>query len=257
MTVTSTRELVSLTRVEVRRPPGGGRCEVVLSCEGPVDRPVVRPMLLSSDDHRARVSLVPEGALLLAGDAIVVEIFVGPGAGLDLIEPGGTVAYAMNGGSASWDVDIEVGAAGSLTWAGEPFVVAEGARVERRTRVRVGWDARLALREVLVLGRHGEGPGRLRQSWSAEDANAVPILSESLDVGPDMNPLLLGAARVIGTVVLLGDRLRADHPTTADSRFDLEAEGTVVRHLARDAHLVVPHDLWRAARAAGVGQPSA
>lgn len=247
MTVTtSTRERTSLTRVEVHRPEGGGRSRVSLSCEGPSDRPLVRPMLLSSDDRGARVSLVPEGALLLAGDAVEIEVVVGPGARLELVEPGGTVAYAMDGGAASWDVTIDVGAAASLVWAGEPFVVAEGARVDRRTSVRLGWDAHVALREVLVLGRHGERPGTLRQEFTATGPNDVPLLVESLEVGPGSGALLLGA-RVVGTVTCLGSRLLADGSGT---HLDLEGEGTLVRRLADEAHLAVGAATWRAAREA-------
>ncbi|MCL3839092.1 urease accessory protein UreD [Aeromicrobium duanguangcaii] len=244
MTTTSTCETSSLTRVEVRRPEAGGRCEVLLGCSGPADRPLVRPMLLSSDEDGARVSLVPEGALLLAGDAVRIEVVVGPGAHLELVEPAGTVAYAMDGGRARWDVDITLDAASSLVWAGEPFVVAEGARVDRRTRVRLGWDARLALREVLVLGRHGERPGVLAQDLTVLGPRDIPVLLESLHVGPGSGPLLLGA-RVMGTVTVVGDRLP---PTTAGTRLELEGCGTMVRHLADEAHLAVPHEAWAQAR---------
>lgn len=245
MTVTSTREEVSLTRVEVRRPASGGRCEARVSSSGPPDRPLVRPMLLSSDDRGARVSLVPEGALLLAGDAVRVEVVVGPGAGLELVEPAGTVAYAMAGSSASWDVSIRLGAAASLVWAGEPFVVAEGAQVDRRTSVSLAWDSTLVLREVLVLGRHGERPGRIRQAFEAVGPNGVPVVVDSLSMGPDDGPLLLGA-RAMGTVTSLGVRLPDGLPGT---RLELEAEGTLLRHLCDEAHLAVPPDVWHAARA--------
>jgi len=244
MTTTSTRDGTSLTRVEVRRPESGGRCEVLLACSGAPHRPLVRPMLLASDERGARVSLVPEGALLLAGDAVRIEVVVGPGAHLELVEPAGTVAYAMHGGAASWDVDVRVGAAATLQWAGEPFVVAEGASVARRTRVGLAWDARVALREVLVLGRHRERPGVLRQELDVVGPGDLPVLRESLEVGPASGPLLLGA-RVMGTVTLLGDRLP---PTAVGTRLELEAAGTLVRHLADSAHLATPHEAWALAR---------
>lgn len=218
-----------------------------LAGTGPNDHPVVRPMLLGSDERGARVSLVPEGALLLAGDAVQVRVVVGPGAHLELIEPGGTVAYAMDGGRATWDVEVEVGAAASLVWAGEPFIVAEGAHVRRETRLRLAWDSHVALREVMVLGRHDELPGRLHQSTSAVGPNDVPVLVESLTVGPDTEPLLLRGGRVIGTVTLLGDRLPDDLPVGAGTRLDLEAEGTVVRAVASQAHLAVAAEVWRTA----------
>ena len=197
----------SRTRVAVRRPPGGGRAVVSLETSGPPDRPVIRPMLLSADAAGAAVSLVPEGALLLAGDAVEIDVSVGAGARLELQEPAGTVAYAMAGGSASWAVTITLGPAAALVWAGEPFVVAADANVTRTTRVRLGWGAMLALRETLVLGRHDEAAGRVRQDFAAIGHNDVPLLSESLDVGPEAGPLLMGGMRCHG----LGAHPRLSH----------------------------------------------
>ena len=48
-----------------------------------------------------------------------------------------------------------------LRWAGEPFVVADGADVPR-TLVVARPDPPVRLRETLVLGRSGEVGGRLR-----------------------------------------------------------------------------------------------
>lgn len=247
MTLTPTREHPSLTRVSVARPVGGGRSRVGLDATGPPDRPVLRPMLLSSDERGARVSLVPEGALLLAGDRVSVHVAVEAGAHLELVEPAGTVAYAMDGGHASWDVTIDLGPAATLVWSGEPFVVAEGAKVRRRTTVRLAWGARLALREVLVLGRHGEASGVLDQELTVLGPHDVPVLSEQLDVAPSTSRLLLGGARTMGTVLLVGERLDA---TDEGVRLDLEADGTVVRRLAGAAHDAVPHQAWAAARRA-------
>ena len=76
-----------------------------------------------------------------------------PGGSLEIVEPGGTVAYAMRGRSARWDVTVEVDAGGTLVWHGEPFVVAEGADVTRTTSVELAAGASVSLRETLVLGR--------------------------------------------------------------------------------------------------------
>ena len=54
--------------------------------------------LRRSAPDRARVALVPEQAVLLAGDHVTVSVRVGAGAALEIVEPGGTVAYAMRGG---------------------------------------------------------------------------------------------------------------------------------------------------------------
>lgn len=245
----------SVTRVAVTRPPGGGRVRARLSASGPVERPVVRPMLVDSDDRHAVVSLVPEGALLLAGDSVRIEVHVGADASLELLEPAGTVAYPMAGNNAHWEVRIELGPAAALAWAGEPFVVAEGASVIRRTRVSMDLGARLALREVVVLGRHGEGPGALEQELDVAGPDGAPMLRESLHVGPSSSRLLTGGARAIASVLLLGECL----PDTGEgTRLELDAGGTMVRGLASECHRALPVASWGAARGmalAPVGRP--
>jgi urease accessory protein len=123
---------------------------------------------------------------------------VGPGRSLEVVEPGGTVAYAMRGLSARWDVDIEVEAGGRLVWHGEPFVVSQGADVRRTTRVDLGVDASLVLRETLVLGRHGEAPGRLLARTDVH-RDGTPVLVEELD-----SSLGLGPHRVVDQCLCLG-----------------------------------------------------
>lgn len=245
MTVTATRTRECHTRVEVTRPPGGGAVAVSMSAFGPADRPVVRPMLLAADEQGAKVSLVPEGALLLAADEVRIDVAVGPGARLELVEPAGTLAHPMFGGAARWDVNIDLAPTAVLMWLGEPFVVASGARVSRRTLARVGWGACLALRELVVLGRHGEDPGELAQSLEVIGPSGAPMLAECLDLGPRMNPLLIGQARAIGTVVVIGRRLG---PTREGTRCELEAEGTMVRAVSAQAHEVALADTWQRAR---------
>ena len=247
-TTTRTHEALSRTRVHVARPTAGGRAAVSLGTAGPDDRPVIRPMLMSSDDAGAMVSLIPEGALLLAGDAIVIDLVVGPGARLELVEPAGTVAYSMDGARASWDVNIELGPASTLVWAGEPLVVAEGARVHRSTTIRLGSAASMAWQEMVVLGRHGERPGWLRQELSVVGHDGAPMLTEGLELGPGSSRLMLGGARVLGSVLVLGRRLPPDMGRCAGSRLDLEGDGTLVRHLCVDAHRATAADVWGAAR---------
>ncbi|CAN5182000.1 hypothetical protein BH09ACT10_BH09ACT10_14510 [soil metagenome] len=248
LTSTHTREALSRTSVRVTRPPGGGRAMVAMCTADSTDRPVIRPMLMASDDAGAVVSLMPEGALLLAGDAIAIDVFVGPGARLELVEPAGTVAYPMEGGRASWDVTITLAPAATLVWAGEPFVVAEGASVDRSTRIGLGVGAALALRETVVLGRYGERPGLLRQNLDVTGPNGVPLLKEELDVGPTSSRLLLGGARALGSVLVLGHRLAAGVGDGSGTSLELEGAGTLVRHLASDAHPATSAAVWAAAR---------
>lgn len=247
LTITRTREALSRTWVHVTRPTAGGRALVSMGAAGSTDRPVIRPILMASDEGGATVSLMPEGALLLAGDAIAIDVFVGPGVRLELVEPAGTVAYAMDGGRASWDVAIELAPAATLVWAGEPFIVAEGATVDRSTTIRQGVGASMAWRETVVLGRYAERPGSLHQELRVTGQNDVPLLLEELEVGPASSRLLLGGARALGSVLVLGHRLPAEVVSGSGTRLELEGDGTLVRHLAADAHRATSAAIWAAA----------
>lgn len=243
--LTST-ERVGRTRIRVSKGPSGGRC-LVRTAMTPYDptAALLRPVLQHHDERGARVGLVPEGALLLAGDAVEIDIGVDAGARLDLVEPGGTVAFDMRGGRARWDVRIRLGAGATLSWAGEPFVVAAGADVARRIVIDLAPGAALALRETLVLGRFGEGPGRMRQHTVAS-LGEVPVLVEDLPLDPTTVPGLLGGHRVMSSVLLLGPGL-AEGDDVGTDRYDLEAGGHLWRRLGVQAHETVPGEAWRAA----------
>lgn len=228
-----------------------GRVAVSTAVTAGPGRPCLRPMLLSSSSTTARVCLVPDGALLLGGDAIELAVTVGDGARLELVEPAGTVAYDMRGGHARWDIDIAVGEGGCLAWAGEPFVVSSGADVRRRTTMRVADRARLALRETLVLGRHGEQGGLLGQRVDISTEAGRPVLVEALRLDEVVALGVLGGRRVVSSVVALG----LDLPSTVapDRRYDLEDGGVWWRALGDEVHRTVPWEAWSAVLEASRG----
>jgi len=206
-------------------------------------------MLLAADHRKARVSLVPDGALLLAGDAVRVEVTVDTGATLELVEPTGTVAYDMRGDAASWEVRLDLAEGATLVWAGEPFVLAQGSCVRRRTTARLAAGARLVMRETLVLGRHGESAGAMVQRWDAATTDGAPLLCEELALdAAALRPGLLGGHRVLGSVTALG----VDVPGCGEGRLDLEAGGSQWRVLADDAHAARLSGVWEAVVAAAV-----
>ncbi|WP_244931106.1 urease accessory protein UreD [Nocardioides sp. W7] len=250
--VTSTPEpdvgfaTASRTRITVERSDVG-RVRVGLEASARPDLPLLRPVLVAAGSASARVALVAEGALLLARDAMVVEVHVGAGATLELLEPAGTVAYDMRGGSATWDVDVRLDQDARLLWHGEPFVAAAGSDVRRRTRLRLALGARLALREQLVLGRYGEWPGRVRHRLDATSDDGTPLLVEEIDLAPESTGMLLGGRRVLATVLTLGaDPGEPDSPQC----LRLECGGTLVRALAGEAHRATLAAAWSRSTAA-------
>lgn len=232
-------------RTTVRVEAAGERARVDLAAVTGTDHaPVIRPLLLGSTRDHARVSLVPEGALLLAGDAIELHVSVGPGVLLELIEPGGTVAYAMDGGHATWTVEVDVAEGGALLWRGEPFVVAAGADVTRTTRVQAGAGAAVVLRETVVLGRHGEAAGTVRLLQEVTASDGTPLLVEDLPLGPAAVGQLLGGHRVVGSVLALGVAVPEPVDAEAADRFELESGDVMLRRLTDAAHLAHDAATW-------------
>ncbi|HSV39601.1 MAG TPA: urease accessory protein UreD [Nocardioidaceae bacterium] len=174
----------------------------------------------------ARVALVPESALLLAGDEVAVGLSVGPGASLEVVETSGTVAYDMRGGNASWNVDISLGAGASLVWQSQPFVVSSGADVQRVTRARLAPGARLLMRETVVLGRHGERPGRLVSHLDAG------VLVEELD--SEVLP-----CRVLDTILAVG------YPPSPGA-MELHSGDHLYRALVDETHRSALGNTWAA-----------
>jgi len=192
----------------------------------------LRAFTLSSYDGLVRVALVPEQAVLLAGDRVEVTIRVGRGRSLEIVEPGGTVAYAMRGSAASWDVTVEVEDGGSLVWHGEPLVVSEGADVRRRTSIAVSGSARVALRETLVLGRSGQEPGTL-VSRTDVHRDGAPVLIEELDAAVGLGP-----HRVLDQVLWLGgfETVADRPPQPPTATMALETGDRLHRWLGAETH---------------------
>lgn len=159
---------------------------------------VFRAVLQRRLERGARVALVPERALLLSGDRVALTVVVDPGLRLELVETGGTVAYDMRGGRAGWRTSFQLGRGATVVHETLPWVSAAGSDVERSLEVELEVGARALVRETLVLGRHGEEPGRLRSRTHVR-RDGVDVLVEELDAA-DLAP-----HRVLDQVASYGD----------------------------------------------------
>ncbi|HET7397324.1 MAG TPA: urease accessory protein UreD [Intrasporangium sp.] len=203
---------------------------------------VLAPRILATAPGTARIALVATTATLLGGDAVDICVRVDDGQRLELDDMAATVAYDGRGRPARWHVSVAVGHRATLVWRGEPLVVSDGAHVARSTRLDIAEGGRLLLRDVVVLGRHGERGGSLRCSTHATYAGA-PLLVEQLELadGPDglrCAPGVLGTARVVETITCVADPVPRHMVTDDDHtvRLDLAGPGLLARHLGTHAH---------------------
>ncbi|MCC3291890.1 urease accessory protein UreD [Arthrobacter sp. zg-Y1110] len=197
-----------------------------------------------SGARQLRVALIGIHMMLLAGDDVRIEVSVGPGVTLEVVEPAGMVAYDAEGKQSRWTLEAVLAEGAVMIWEGAPFVAASGSNVLRETRVKLGPGARLLIRETLVLGRSGEEAGPLRSIARLTGPNG-DYLYEDLDLRGTRHRAVgvLGTAKVLSSATAAGWRPQALHPNGgarpgdgSARRLDLAAEGAVIRALSGTAH---------------------
>lgn len=201
---------------------------------------LVVPRLVRRRGRSVEVALVAGRAMLLPGDEVRIDVRVGEGCALTLVDIGGLVVYGRPeaaGDVAQWHARIALAAGARLEWDGLPTVVTDAGHLVRSLTMTLAVGASAVLRETLVLGRVHERGGSMRAETDIADA-AGPVLRESLGVRGDRPvPGVLGAARVVDSVIAVGEggaEAVADVPGA--TRLDLERGGIVVRYLGDAAH---------------------
>lgn len=192
---------------------------------------LLRPQVVASGPRRCRIGLLATTALLLGGDVVELEVRVGPGARLDLFDVAGTVAHHGRGEPSAWHVRLELAEGVSLTYAGQPFVVGDGADVTRTLDVELAPGAAAAVRDTVVLGRAGQRGGRLRSVTTVRVGGRPALLEDQLLDPARLRtaPGLLGAHRVLDTLVWLGGA--QPEPTGATTYALVDGAGTLSRWL--------------------------
>lgn len=193
----------AIARVVAREDGRGGTALPVLEGDGPL---ALRRTRGSGDE--ARVMLVGAMSGPLGGDAFAVEVEVERGARLRVGSAAATIALPGQAkGEAHYDVRLRVADGGELEWLPEQLISAKGSDLYVATRVELGADARLVLREEQVLGRVGEEPGRLTSRLTVR-AEGRTLLDQELACGPGApggwdGPAVLGGHRAVGQLVVV------------------------------------------------------
>lgn len=230
------------TRITVER--SGGRARFSVLDQGLYLAP--RPVHGSGNPLHLRVALIGIHMMLLGGDDVRIEVSVGPGVTLEVVEPAGLVAYDAELVPSRWSLHADLGEDAALIWDGASFVAAAGSNVHRETRLRLAPGARALVRETLVLGRAGEHGGRLRSVTRATGPDG-DVLYEDLDLTEPRERAvgILGSAKILASATAVGWRPGAASGSGSGSgvadaqrvrRFELAAPGAVARSLSAAAH---------------------
>ncbi|HET9876102.1 MAG TPA: urease accessory protein UreD, partial [Mycobacterium sp.] len=200
------------SRVATRWRPGpdgsGTTCVSTLHAEAPLllkttrqKEPEPWPQLTGA----ARVSLTAAAAGPIGGDAYRLDVEVGAGSTLVLADVSPTVLLpGPDGAESSYTVTITVAEHATLVWLAEPLIAAHGCNHCQHIGITMHPSARLMMREELLLGRHGEVCGNVRQRITVRRSGAT-LHRQDLTVGHCATGFdgaaVLGGARAVGSVL--------------------------------------------------------
>lgn len=231
-----------------------GCAELVVGPGGTVERLVDSPpVAFRSTPHG--VYLVGTAASPVGDDDVRIEVAAVAGGDLSARSNAASVAYA--GGASRWTVHAVAGAGSRLSWCPEPLIVTSGADHRQHTVLECEPDAVVEWAELVLLGRHGEGPGNARLRLDV-DVGGRPLLRRELHLGPGAagwdGPAVVGGARAVASVLVTGPELAPPPRATGDHWAWLELEDPGWLLMAVAPHL--PR-LRRALAQAGALDPQA
>ncbi len=171
--------------------------------------------------QRCELRLVGTAAGPLAGDDLALSLVLRAGARATLRAAGASVAQGGGGGRAL-AVRAELGDGADLIAEPGTLIACAGSRVDVRVEVLLGAGARVDWRELIVLGRTGEPPGRVTLRWDVTRRGA-PVLRQYADLDPARRGLTAGQ-RVLACALISDPAVRvrtvAESPWAVAQRVD-------------------------------------
>ena len=191
-------------------------------------RPPVAAKILDAPGGPELV-LIGAAAGLLEGDAVTIDLRLGPGARLTVRTTAATLAHPCpDGGWTEMTVTAALAPGAVLAWLPEPLVACGGCCHRSRSSVDLGEGAAAVWYEACALGRSGERAGAVQLRLDVTLAGR-PLLRDGLRY-PDgaETPAVLAGHRHTGSVHLLGRRASGPY-------LQLAGPGTTARAVAADA----------------------
>jgi urease accessory protein len=152
-----------------------------------------------------RVALAAGTAGPLGGDDFALDVHVGAGSTLVLIEISAMLVLpGPRGDRSHMGVTVRVGEGATFVWMPKPIIAARGCDHDHDVRISLERNARMVMREETILGRHREEPGDFRTTLriTYEDR---PLYHQQLRFGPDADgsrsAAVLGDHRAVGSVI--------------------------------------------------------
>jgi urease accessory protein len=196
---------------------------------------VLRPTRLSSvqpllawtlrDASPVHVSVAAGAAGPIGGDDLRLGINVEAGAALILRSVAATLVLPGPRDECSrTECFVRVAAGGVLVWLPGPVIAAQHCHHQAVTQVMLEPGARLLLREELLLGRHGEQPGLIRQRLRL-CLDGCPVYDQEIAAGPGIpgwnGPAVMGGRRALGSILIVD-------PNWSNAPLDLHLPAPVI-----------------------------
>jgi urease accessory protein len=118
---------------------------------------------------------------------LALTLEVRAGARATLRAAGASVAQG-GGGERTLAIRAELGPGADLIAEPGTLVACAGSRIEVRVEVALGAGAAVDWRELIVLGRTGEPPGRVALRWDVT-RGGKPVLRQFADLSPGLRGL--------------------------------------------------------------------
>ncbi len=192
----------------------------------------------------ATVSLAASAAGPVGGDQLRLDVDVGTGTTLVLRTVAATLVLPGPHSQRSYtETTMRVAPDATLIWLPEPIIAARGCDHQAVTRIQLEPGARLLAREELILGRHRELPGTVRQRVRAAVGHR-PLHDQELCIGVDepgwRSPAVTGGRKALGSLLLVAfdtviSRQLMDTSDADTAILALSDSATLITALARDA----------------------
>jgi urease accessory protein len=192
--------------------------------------PLTLRQVYSEVRDRCELRLVGTAAGPLAGDDLSVWVRLRPGAKATLRATGASVAQGRGqAGAAALSIRADLADGTDLVADPGALVVCRGSRIDVRVELTLGAGAAVEWRELIVLGRTGEPPGRATLSWDVTRLGR-PVLRQFVDLDPETGPArsawasLTAGCRVLACALIAGPAAGPDTvvaaPTAVAQRVD-------------------------------------
>lgn len=158
-----------------------------------------------TESQMVRVCIAAGAAGPVGGDHLQLIADVGAGSTLFLSDISATLLLpGPHGEQSRIDTRIQVGVGATLIWLPEPIIAAAGCNHLNTVHIDLEPGSRLLMREELLLGRHGELPGTIRQHVRVS-LDGQPLYHQHLDLGPDIpgwdSPAIAHSHRALGSIL--------------------------------------------------------